>query len=347
MIKYTNGNLLEADVEALVNTVNTVGVMGKGIALQFKQAFPDNYKAYKKAFDRGELQTGKILVFRTNQLTNPKYILNFPTKKHWRGKAKLEHIDAGLEDLRHIIVEYDIKSIAIPPLGCGFGKLDWKDVKPRIEAAITGLANLHAIVYEPKGTPEPEKMKIGTKRPNMTVGRAAIIKLIHEYSIAGYKLSLLEIQKLAFLLQSMGEPLRFNFVKQQYGPYAENLNFVLQHIEGHFIRGYGDRSSRRAAIRLLPGAYNEAEAFLKNYPETSERIDEVINIIRGFETPYGMELLATVYWLAKENPQVEQDYKIAAVGFEQWNSRKQEHFRTEHIKIAWNRLKEEAWTFPS
>ena len=172
MIVFTKGNLIEADVEALVNTVNTVGVMGKGIALQFKQAFPENFKTYQKAYNQGELKIGRILVVPTNRLTNPKYILNFPTKKHWRSKAKIEYIDEGLIDLKRIILEKNITSIAVPPLGCGFGGLNWEDVKPQIEKALEEVGNIHALVFEPEGAPKPDEIRIGTKRPNMTVGKS-------------------------------------------------------------------------------------------------------------------------------------------------------------------------------
>lgn len=340
MIKFVKGNLLEADVEALVNTVNTVGVMGKGIALQFKQAFPENYQAYEKAHRNDEIQPGKVLIFSTGKFVNPKYILNFPTKRHWRGKTRLDDIETGLLDLVRLIKEYQIKSIAIPPLGCGFGGLDWKDVRPRITAAVQGLDEVGVLIFEPKGAPHPEQMKVKTKRPNLTFGRAALIMLIDKYRIAGYKLTLLEVQKLAYFLQSMGEPLKLYFKKHKYGPYAENLNFVLQRLEGHFIRGYGDRS-QSAAIHLLPGAAGEAEKFLEQYPETLARVNQVAKLINGFESPYGMELLSTVLWLVEENPEVIEDSSAVVQEFFNWNKRKREKFQVDHIEIAWNRIQQD------
>ena len=130
MVELVTGNLLQADVEALVNTVNTVGAMGKGIALQFKQAYPANFEAYRKAVARGDVQPGRMFVFETGLLTNPRIIVNFPTKRHWRGGSRIEDIDAGLQDLAHVIVTRGIRSIAIPPLGCGNGGLDWGEVRP-------------------------------------------------------------------------------------------------------------------------------------------------------------------------------------------------------------------------
>lgn len=342
MVEFKSGNLLQADVEALVNTVNTAGVMGKGIALQFKQAFPENFAAYEKAVKRGEVQPGTMFMYETGQMSNPRYIVNFPTKRHWRGKARLDDIEAGLQDLVRVIHEKGIRSIAIPPLGCGFGGLDWDDVRPLIVTALENLPNVAAWVYLPTGTPAAEKMPVATSRPKLTLGRAALIELIDLYALPGYRVTQLEIQKLAYFLQAAGEPLRLTYVKQQYGPYAENLHFVLQHIEGHYLRGYGARSGG-SNLYLLPGAKEEANAFLSEHPDTQERLTRVAHLIQGFETPYGMELLATVHWLSQEDSAVKNDYQVAVHGFENWSQRKREHFRPEHIQTAWERLREQKW----
>jgi O-acetyl-ADP-ribose deacetylase (regulator of RNase III) len=342
MIEFKSGNLLQADVEALVNTVNTVGVMGKGIALQFKQAFPANFAAYERAAKQGHIVPGQMFVVDTGQFANPHYIINFPTKRHWRGQARLEDIASGLDDLVRVVREKHIQSIAIPPLGCGFGGLDWNEVRPLILAALENLPDVHAWVYPPASAPTAEKMPVTTNRPKLTLGRAALIELIDQYALPGYRVTQLEIQKLAYFLQMAGEPLRLNYVKQQYGPYAENLHFVLQHLEGHYLRGYGARSGG-SNLYLLPGANAAAEAFLHDYPETRHRLERVASLIQGFETPYGMELLATVHWLAREDPDVKQDYRTAIRGFETWNQRKREHFQPEHIRTAWERLHQQAW----
>ncbi|MBL8078257.1 MAG: macro domain-containing protein [Anaerolineales bacterium] len=342
MIKFMSGDLLRANVEALVNTVNTVGVMGKGIALQFKQAFPANFAAYEKAAKREEIIPGKMHVFETGQFTNPRYIINFPTKRHWRGKARLEDIEAGLQDLIRVIRERQIRSIAIPPLGCGFGGLDWNEVRPIILAALEKVSDVETWLYAPEGAPEAEKMAVGTSRPGLTVGRAALIELIEKYALPGYRLTQIEIQKLAYFLQAVGEPLRLDYARNQFGPYAEKLHFVIQRLNGHYLSGYGDRSNA-SNIYLLPNAKEEAEQFLKDHPDTQERLEKVSNLIDGFETPYGMELLATVHWLAQEDPSVKNDYKAAVHGFESWNQRKREHFKPEHIKTAWERLKQQGW----
>lgn len=149
MITLASGNLLDADVEALVNAVNCVGVMGKGLALQFKDWFPANFKAYAKACKAGEVRTGAMFVFATGLLQNPRFLVNFPTKQHWRDRSRIEDIEAGLQSLVVEIRERRIRSIAVPALGCGLGGLEWREVRPRIEAAFASLPEVDVRLYVP------------------------------------------------------------------------------------------------------------------------------------------------------------------------------------------------------
>jgi len=343
MIHKAEGDLLSADVEAVVNTVNTVRVMGKGIALQFKQAFPDNYSTYEAACKRGEVQLGKMFVFHRNTLGNPRVIVNFPTKKHWRGKSKLKDIESGLRALLQFVQSEKIRSIAVPPLGCGNGGLDWNDVRPRIEQAFAQVPEVAVQLFYPEGAPKADEMKVATKRPAMTPGRAVILALLSRYALPGYRLTLLEIQKLAYFLQEAGQPLSLDFQKQKYGPYAETMHHVLQRMEGHFVRGYGDRS-RDASLHLFPDAVREAEQFLTNDCETLERLARVSDLIEGYETPYGLELLSTVHWIAMhEIPEAKTNPEFAVAGVHAWNDHKQKTFTPERITSAWDRLHEERW----
>lgn len=335
MIQYNHGNLLDDQSEALVNTVNTVGVMGKGIALQFKQAYPAVFRNYQKECKNGNVEVGQMHVVATNQLVGPKYIINFPTKQHWREKSKMVYVEEGLKDLIRIARELEIKSIAIPPLGCGNGGLEWSEVKPLIKESFAN-ESLDVHVYEPMGGPKPDQMKVGTTRPKLTKSRALLLVSMSDYLAPGYRLSLLETQKIAYFLQETGEPLKLNFEKNKYGPYAENLHFVLQRLEGHYIRGYGDRN-RNAEIYLLKGAVEEARQYLSNDSESKQRLGKVRKIIFGSETPYGMELLATVHWIMKHSIHssseiIDQVHK--------WNERKKNLFPPNHIEKAWIHLKQ-------
>lgn len=184
MVRYVQGDVLKAETDALVNTVNCVGVMGRGIALQFKKAFPDNFKAYAAACKRKEVRPGRMFVYETGQLAGPRYIINFPTKVHWRGKSRLDYIESGLEALVAEISRRGIRSIAIPPLGSGLGGLAWTEVRPLIDRALAEVPEVDAEVYEPVSAPATSGVEAQGPSPRMTPGRAALVGLIERYLAA-------------------------------------------------------------------------------------------------------------------------------------------------------------------
>ncbi|MCL2935071.1 MAG: macro domain-containing protein, partial [Trichodesmium sp. MAG_R03] len=340
MIEFKQGNLLEENMEALVNTVNCVGVMGKGIALQFKQAFPENFKQYKKACDAKQVQPGQMFTTYTGQLFLPKYIINFPTKRHWKEKSKIEYIESGLKVLVKEVKHLNIRSIAIPPLGCGNGGLNWEVVKPMIVHACAEFPDVRVVIFEPVGAPVTDQIKVATKKPNMTLARALFIRLLELYTIPGYRLTKLEIQKLAYFLQESQQPLKLRYQKHYYGPYANNLNHVLQALDGHFICGYGDRS-QNSQMYVLPSGKKAAHSYLEKHPEANERLQKVSNLISGFETPYGMEMLATIHWVVtREDPQAAENSEKAIALVQEWNERKRKLFKPSHLNKAWERLKQ-------
>lgn len=342
MITFSKGDLLQSGAEAVINTVNCVGVMGKGIALQFKQAFPRNYDAYRRACDAGEVRLGEMFVFDTGSMINPRWIINFPTKGHWKAKSRLSDIETGLEDLRRVILENGIRSIAVPPLGCGNGGLDWAEVEPAIRRALGDLDQVDVRLFAPGAAPKVDEMRVGTTRPNMSRGRALVLTLLGLYGAAGYRHSLLEVQKLTYFLQAAGEDLKLGFQKYQYGPYAENLNHVLQRIEGHFIRGYGDRS-QAAEIAVLEGGRQEAEAYLAGDEAARDRLDRVAELIAGFETPYGLELLSTVHWVLIHDAEASGDPDRVVQAVHAWNPRKAAVMREPHIRTALDHLQRNGW----
>jgi O-acetyl-ADP-ribose deacetylase (regulator of RNase III) len=343
MVEIARGNLLRADADALVNTVNCVGYMGRGVALQFKKAFPANFMEYQKACRAGIVQPGRMFVFETGSMLSPRYIINFPTKRDWRGKSRYGYIEAGLKALVSEVKKRGIRSIALPPLGCGLGGLDWGRVRPMIERAFAEVPGIRVLLFEPAGAPEARTMPVGTARPKMTIARASFIRLMDQYTELAYRLTLLEVQKLAYFLQEAGEPLRLRYEAGIYGPYAANLNKVLEVLEGHFIRGYGDSQQPDVEIELLPGAPAVAEEFLQGREELRGHLDRVSQLILGYETPYGMELLSSVHWVAvhADAPAVDADSAVRLVT--DWNDRKQQMFKPRHIRVAWDRLVEQGW----
>ena len=343
MITYKTGDILAEETEALVNTVNCVGVMGRGIALQFKRAFPDNFKAYAARCKRNEMQPGRVFVFKTGRLTNPHYIINFPTKRHWRGKSRMEDIESGLASLAEEIRAHGIRSIAIPPLGSGLGGLDWPEVRDRMQAVLDEYEDVKIIIFEPGGGPVDDRVNRSSDVPTMTPGRAALIGLIARYLrvLLDPFVTLLEIHKLMYFMQAAGEPLKLKFVKGIYGPYAENLRHVLNAIEGHLISGYADGGDQPGKpIELVPGAIQDAQAFLDNTPPTHARFERVSDLVEGFESSFGLELLSTVHWVAiQERPQTADELAERTYA---WNQRKQQ-FTRRQLGIAIDVLAEKHW----
>jgi O-acetyl-ADP-ribose deacetylase (regulator of RNase III) len=344
-VTLTRGDLLKQDdVDAIVNTVNCVGVMGKGIALQFRNRWPENFRAYEAACKAKQVRPGRMFVFDSGGLVKPNFIINFPTKDHWRGKSHIEFIREGLADLVAQVRRLGIRSISIPPLGCGNGGLNWADVKPLIESAFSGLPGVDVRLFPPEGAPAPKSTDVRTSRPRMTAGRAAILKVLDTYRALGYGLSKIEVQKLAYFLQEAGEALNLPFEKHAYGPYSDTLRHVLNRMEGHLIRGLGD-GVVDAEIEPVPEAMAEAEVFVDScgHEELAARARRVGDLIEGFQSPYGMELLATVHWVARRDGALTQDQALAAV--RAWNHRKRSLMTPEHVEAAWNRLEQAGWLY--
>ena len=343
MIEYKTGNILTEDAEAIVNTVNCVGVMGRGIALQFKKALPENFKAYAAACKREEVQPGRMFIFETGALTNPQYVVNFPTKRHWRGKSRMEDIQSGLKALIEVIKERNIRSIAIPPLGSGLGGLDWMQVKSQIEEALGNLSDVKVVIFEPGGAPDSDKMVHNREVPKMTAGRAALVEFIHRY-LAGLLdpfVTLLEVHKLMYFMQESGQSLRLKFAKGAYGPYAENLRHVLNKIEGHLVSGYADGGDAPdKQLKLVPGALEDADTFLKDKTETQAHFKRVSDLVEGFESPFGLELLSTVHWVISEEQS--QSIDDVTTNVYSWNDRKKQ-FSQRQIELAIDVLSSKGW----
>lgn len=337
MIEWARGNLLDAEVDALVNTVNTVGIMGKGLALQFKRRFPENFSAYAAACRRGEVRVGGMFVWENPAESRPRWILNFPTKRHWRQPSRLDDIDAGLDAMIAELTRLGATSVAIPPLGCGNGGLAWKDVLPRIQGALAAIPAVRALVFPPAAY--AFDLAPPAAKP-LTRARAIVVKLVEAYLRPGYSLTRIEMQKLAYLMQVAGEPLRLQFEKAQFGPFARNLHHVLVDMDGAQLQGVGD-GSQRAEIRLMPNAVTEADALLAGDVDGTERLDRVRNLIRGFESPRSMELLATVHWVATQEGARSASEAIARV--HAWSERKRERYPDRHIEKAWARLAAQGW----
>ena len=347
MITFTQGNLLEADVEAAVNTVNTVGIMGKGIALMFKERFPQNFEAYAHACEDKEVRIGKMFVSENREFFGPKWIVNFPTKTHWRANTQLEWIEQGLHDLVWVIREKNIRSIAVPLLGCGNGGLHWDVVRPLVVAALEKVEGLEAVVYEPTAKYQNVAKRTGVEE--LTPARALVAEMVRRYCLLGIDCSILEVQKLAWFIErgvkrlKAMDPLRFKFAADKYGPYSHNLQKLLNDLDGSYLR-CDKRLSDAGPLDLIwfNGAKKDSvSAYLssgegKIYAGVLEWASSTID---GFESPFGMELLATVDWLLEVDG-VKPTVEKVLDGLNQWagdkaaSQRKRKIFDKRSISIA-------------
>jgi O-acetyl-ADP-ribose deacetylase (regulator of RNase III) len=352
MIEIVHGNLLQANVDALVNTVNTEGVMGKGIALQFRRAYPAMFDAYLADCKAGRVKLGHMHVYDLGGLVSsgPRWIINFPTKGHWKARSRLSDIQSGLTDLKKMIRELGINSIALPPLGCGHGGLSWSDVRPMIELALNDFSDLRALLFAPDGSPAAADMPNQTSEPELTTGRAALIALVDGYlkGLLDPNVTLLEIHKLMYFLQEAGQDLKLKYEAQLYGPYARNLRHVLNRLEGHMLTGFGDGSDRPdKPMELVQGAVEKASTYLTEDVHTLARMARVQKLIEGFEDPYGLEVLSSVHWVMCHDHQARDSAEEAVKAVMNWNERKRKLIKPAHIEAAWQRLHHEKWATES
>ena len=346
MIRFTQGNLLEADAEALVNTVNTVGVSGKGIALMFKEAFPENFRAYEAASKAGRVVAGGLFITERHDMLGPRYIINFATKQHWRHPSKLVWIKEGLKALRHEVETRGIRSIAIPPLGAGNGGLQWADVRPLIEDALRDLAT-DIVVFEPTQTYQNVVKRQGVEK--LTPARALMAEMIRRYEVLGFDCSMLEAQKLAWFLSrainraGLADPIANDFAANRYGPYSDKVRHLLNSLDGSYLE-----CERRVAdartfdpIRFRHDRQDKISAYLTAPDVSSYRpaLDHASDVIDGFQSPHGLELLATIDWLHSENRvPVETDAMMTAIaswpGPDGAAERKVRIFSRNHVEVA-------------
>ncbi|RMH34428.1 MAG: phosphatase [Gammaproteobacteria bacterium] len=348
MIKWTKGNLLDSEAEALVNTVNTVGVMGKGIALQFRETFPHNFREYKRACAEGKLEPGGLLVVKDRRPSSGKevYIINFATKKHWRHPSRYEYIEKGLRQLVQLQHAHGWKHIAVPPVGCGNGKLDWEKVKSLMEQYL-GPGECLFEVYEPDSGIKKrlQRQQSAKDRPaKLTPARAMLLYLLFEYEHRGGDASLFAANKLAWFLQRAGENLKLHFEPLHYGPYSHALVHVLYHLNGSWLEGLEQKTVKPFEhLQLDYSKYPDLERWMNQHlgTEHRQRLERVLQLLEGFENDYGLELLSTLDYLRKETQGdhlLSEDEAVQRV--QSWSKRKKHYLKESHIRKAWQHLNE-------
>ena len=340
MIEYRIGDLFESSSEALVNTVNTVGVMGKGIALQFKNLYPSNYKKYIELCKRGDFQIGHILVVRDhNTLSGEKIILNFPTKEHWRSPSQYDFIEKGLVELKRILVEENIKSVSMPPLGSGNGGLQWHKVKLLIESHLSDLTTCHIIVYEPNSS---VKEVLKKERVKLTPARAMLLSMLFELVKNGEFVSEFTSEKLCYFLQRFGAEKHFklNYTQNFYGPYSGKVRHVLNYLNGSYIMGYSDKDKKPFdELDLVIETEQEVIDYLKENDDLFRTVEQTKLFLNGFYSAFGLELLSTVDFIAQSNKNSDKEFIINQLAI--WSDRKKTLFSDQRfIDISLNHLRE-------
>ena len=337
MIKFLTGDLLKSDAQALVNTVNTVGVMGKGIALQFKEAFPYNNKVYVQACKEKSLAPGNMLaVWDSNLLYGRKQIINFPTKTHWRQPSKYEYIEKGLIALKELIKKENITSIAIPPLGAGNGGLDWNIVKSMISESLNEV-DIDIQIYEPNAAiKEILQKQEAQKEVNLTSARACLLYSLFAFESFGEYSSLFAANKLAYFLQRMGQDLRLDFKPHHYGPYAIGVEKVLYYLNGSFIFGLEQGEAKPfEPLKLNYEKWDMVNNYVKNMKvEERDRLEKMLYFLQNFTSELSLEILSTVDLILAKNPH----YTIEEVQKDIWTDRKKKLFKQDSIERAYNHL---------
>lgn len=326
MIHFVTGNLLESDAQALVNTVNTVGVMGKGIALQFKQAFPTNFRKYAEACKRNTVIIGQLFVIEeTSLLSGKKIIINFPTKTDWRLPSEYSYIEEGLIGLVELIRARKIQSIAIPPLGAGNGGLDWNKVKKMLVAHLSEL-DCDVFIYEPSSSIQEVLKK---ERVKLTPARAMLLSVLYDLAKNGEFVSEFAAEKVAYFLQRFGAKKNFNldFYPNFYGPYSGKVRHVLYYLNGSYIMGYSSKDKKPfEELGIVMESEQEVDAFLNQVENAEYRlvVEKAKRFLKGFYSPFGLELLSSIDFIKSDMKKVEMADIIQEL--ENWNNRKKTLF---------------------
>ena len=340
MITYTSGNLLEADTEALVNTVNTVGVMGKGIALQFAERFKTNLKLYKEACKCGSLQVGQLLAVKDADMHGERLIINFPTKKDWKHRSSYAYIEEGLKALVTLIKQRNITSIALPPLGCGNGGLQWAKVKPMIEDHL-GALDLRVVVYEPSAAIKQVLQKETAREVKLTPGRAMLLHALFNFERLGEPASLFVANKLAFFLKLLGEAQlkRLEFKPANYGPYSVDVQHALYDLNGVYLKGLEQHDAKPfEELDLNYDRRAEVEDYISRTlnAEQHARLGRLTDLVAGFRSTYALELLSSVAYILSAEPQL--DVPAIQERMKSWSKRKEALADADNVRVAYEHL---------
>lgn len=339
MITYRTGNLLDAPAQALVNTVNTVGIMGKGIALQFRERFKHNYAAYVRACKEGSLVPGKLLLVKELTPDGERLIVNFPTKTDWRRKSTYAYVEAGLQELVRLIGRENISSIALPPLGCGHGGLQWEKVQELIEKHLSNLNGVDVQVYQPNASVNAILQQKPARDTHLTPTRAMFLYSLFAYEDMGEEVSVFSANKLSYFLQRLGEPMQLTFQAHHYGPYSPQVQHVLYRLNGKYLHGLKQNEAKAFfPLRLNYEHLDELHSYIQHSlnSEQKQRLANLLSLIAGFQSAMSLEVLASVDFLQSQNSK--QTVEQLHSGLQNWSERKRRLISLHHVQVAYNHL---------
>ena len=344
MIEYKTGDIFAEDAEALVNSVNCVGVMGRGIALAFKRRFKDNYAAYRAQCEANEMQPGRVFIHERRKPTLerplPLYIINFPTKRHWRSKSRPEDVEAGLDDLAVQIQRLGIQSVAMPAIASDLGGLPWTWVRKQIDKRLAPLSDhgVDVTVFEPgsgesDGRPNPSRPV-----PPMDRFAAALVHIIDTRATdpANRCVSEQEVQDMMYLLQESGGSLGLEFRATSQGPHGARVTHKLRSLRPHYVTFRdGECNEQARQICLVPGSALDANNVVESVENMRLRFERVQHVVqRGGELPL---IVATAQAAIETNPHAPRDQIVSAV---QRRSADEPAFKKTHIRKAVKALRD-------
>lgn len=310
MFRALIGDMFESQAQALVNTVNCVGVMGKGVAEQFRKRYPAMFKDYKRRCEQKDVRLGEPYLYRD---AFGSAIVNFPTKSHWRSASRLADIERGLDYLVAHVTEWGLTSVAMPPLGCGNGGLDWSEVGPLIYRKLHSLP-LDVELYAPYGTPTqqlreeflaaPSQMSLegkGRTQAKMISEWVVLMEVLRELQEQSYAnpVGRTIFQKICYVVTEMGVPTGFSFAKGTYGPFSEDVKRALHDLANRNWL-YEEPLGRMVVLRIGPAYEKDRRRFSQQISQYKKRIDKTVDLFSRIKSTEQAEELTTVLYASRQ-----------------------------------------------
>jgi O-acetyl-ADP-ribose deacetylase (regulator of RNase III)/uncharacterized protein YwgA len=344
MFRALIGDLFASRAQTLVNTVNCVGVMGKGVAEQFKLRFPAMFEDYRSRTNRKAVRLGEPYLYRDQSGAQ---IINFPTKDHWRSPSRLSDIERGLDYLAAHASKWGITSIALPPLGCGNGGLEWSEVGPLIYRKLHGLP-IEVEVYAPYGTPKLQLTKEFLSAPSQlsldSRGRnykrlkpewVMLLEVLRELEAQPYAnpVGRTIFQKISYVLTEMGVPTGFQFDRGSYGPFSADVKLALHDLANrNWV--HEQQLGRMIALRVTPQYVKDRHQFKEQIDRYQKKINKAVDLFSRIKSTVQAEEVMTIFFAARQLRQSKHHGELAEQDLQDYILDWKKSWRTEEKKEA-------------